>query len=342
MLLAGAFGLLWMPIRLATGSRASARGASFAHLAVTLNHLFRRINFRGHPMGIGLHEFNFLRYSKQQRDFDQTVTIGRQELHVAESSVRDAFALSSEYKNDKYCDRLLRDQFGADQVDSIDFSEYEDASIVHDMNLPLPEHVERRYDTVIDGGCLEHIFNVPQALLNCSKFCKPGAQILHMLPASNCCGHGFWQFSPELFFSLYSDRNGYSDTEVFLADLSKTSKWFRVKPPAPGERINVHSISEAYVLVRTVLKESNFNHSGVQQSDYAFEWENGGSTSERAGEPSPRGRITRFLKRFPFLHKVAASAYHMYRPADSMLQLSLHNPHLEELWVSSLTHRATD
>ncbi|MBT2299634.1 hypothetical protein J7E70_04070 [Variovorax paradoxus] len=293
-------------------------------------------------MGIGLHEFNFLRYSKQQRDFDQTVTIGRQELHVPDSNVRDAFALSSEYKNDKYCDQLLRDQFGAGQVDSIDFSEYEEASIVHDMNLPLPENVAQRYDTVIDGGCLEHIFNVPQALLNCSKFCKPGAQILHMLPASNCCGHGFWQFSPELFFSLYSDKNGYSDTEVFLADLSKPSKWFRVKPPAPGERINVHSISEAYVLVRTVLKENNFNHSGVQQSDYAFEWENGAPASERVDEPSPRGGIARFLKRFPLLHKVVASAYHMYRPADSMLQLSLHNPHLEELPVSSLTRGAAD
>ncbi|RST53099.1 hypothetical protein EJI01_14005 [Variovorax sp. MHTC-1] len=289
-----------------------------------------------------MHEFNFLRYSKQQRDFDQTVTIGRQELHVPDSNVRDAFALSAEYKNDKYCDQLLRDQFGAGQVDSIDYSEYEDASIVHDMNLPLPEHVARRYDTVIDGGCLEHIFNVPQALLNCSRFCKPGAQILHMLPASNCCGHGFWQFSPELFFSLYSNRNGYRDTEVFLADLSKTSKWFRVKPPGPGERINVHSTSEAYVLVRTVLKEGAFDHSGVQQSDYAFEWENGGLASEPVGEPSPRGGIARFLKRFPLLHKVAASAYHMYRPADSMLQLSLHNPHLEELPVSALTDRATD
>jgi hypothetical protein len=316
----------------------SARGVIRARLAVALNHL---TNFKGHPMGIGLHEFNFLRYSKQQRDFDRTVTLGRQELHVPESTVRDALALSSEYKNDKYCDRLLRDQFGAGHVDSIDVSEYEDASIVHDMNLPLPEHVAQRYDTVIDGGCLEHIYNVPQALLNCSKFCRPGAQILHMLPASNCCGHGFWQFSPELFFSLYSKKNGYSDTEVFLADLSKTSKWFRVKPPGSGERINVHSISETYVLVRTVLRESGFSHSGVQQSDYVFEWENCGPPPETARAPGPRGGIARFLKGFPALHKVAAWAYHLYRPADSMLQLSLHNPHLEELPVSSLTNRAT-
>ena len=96
------------------------------------------------------------------------------------------------------------------------------------------------------------------------------------------------------------------------------------------------------MLVRTVLKENNFNHSGVQQSDYAFEWENGAPASERADEPSRRGGIARFLKRFPFLHKVVASVYHVYRPANSMLQLSLHNPHLEELPVASLTRGATD
>lgn len=196
-------------------------------------------------------------------DFEQTLTIGRQGLHVAEPSVRDALALAPEYKNDAYCDQLLLDQFGASKVDSVDFSNYEGASIIYDMNLPVPEHFSDQYDTVIDGGCLEHIFNVPQALLNCSAFCKPGGQILHMLPANNCCGHGFWQFSPELFFSLYSKTNGYSETEVFLADLSKPSKWFRVRPPVCGERVNVHSASEAYVLVRTVLGEGRFSHSGA-------------------------------------------------------------------------------
>ena len=288
-------------------------------------------------MGIGLHELNFLRYAKQQRNFDETITIGRQGLHVPESTVRDVFALGSEYKNDRYCERLLRDQFGARQVDSIDFSGYEDASIVHDMNRPLPAHVRGCYDTVIDGGCLEHIYNVSQALLNCSEFCRPGAQILHMLPANNCCGHGFWQFSPELFFSLYSREHGYSDTEVFLADLSNTSKLFRVKRPKPGQRVNVHSGTEAYVLVRTVLQERGFSHSEVQQSDYVFEWGNGGS-SEPAAVPRPRGGIVDALKRHPFLHKVVASAFHLYRPANWQMRLDFHNPHLEELSVRSLTN----
>jgi hypothetical protein len=69
-------------------------------------------------MGIGPHEFNFLRYAKHLKDFGQTMTIGRQGLYVAESSIRHTLALASDYKNGTYCDQLLLDQFGASKVDS--------------------------------------------------------------------------------------------------------------------------------------------------------------------------------------------------------------------------------
>src|SRR6516162_6511281 len=42
----------------------------------------------------------------------------------------------------------------------------------------------------------------------------------------NYCGHGFWQFSPELFFSLYSEKNGYSDTRIFLVSLDDWDTWY--------------------------------------------------------------------------------------------------------------------
>jgi len=66
---------------------------------------------------------------------------------------------------------------------------------------------------------MEHVFNASQGLKNVTRLCAPGGQIIHSLPANNFCNHGFWQFSPELFFSLYSDKNGYSETEIFLADV---------------------------------------------------------------------------------------------------------------------------
>jgi len=108
-------------------------------------------------MGICLHEFNFLRYSKQQRRFGKTITIGRQRLYVPEAIVREALLLNADYRNDDFCDQVLKDGFGASDVDSLDFSEYEGASIIHDFNLPLPDPIPSQYDTVIDGGCRAHL-----------------------------------------------------------------------------------------------------------------------------------------------------------------------------------------
>ncbi len=171
-------------------------------------------------LGISVHPFNFLRYAHRSGAFGATATLGRQGLHVKNDVVLATFGGPPDYSHEGYCEDLLLRFFGATRVDSIDYSEYESASFVHDMNRPLPATLEGQFDTVIDSGTIEHVFNAPQAFDNVSRMCGPGAQILHVLPANNFCGHGFWQFSPALFFALYSKANGYAGTEVFIADLA--------------------------------------------------------------------------------------------------------------------------
>jgi Methyltransferase domain len=250
-------------------------------------------------MGLDGHGLNFLRYARKNREFENVITIGRQGLGVSEDRLRKMFQLRSDYKTHEYCEQVLRDYLGASKVDSVDCSNYENASIVHDMNQPLPPSFQSKYETVIDMGTLEHIYNIPQALKNCSQLCKPGGQIIHILPANNFCGHGFWQVSPELFFSLYSHGNGYKDTEVFMALLQNIKKWYRVKPPQNGRRIVIYSGDEVYVMVRTVLESDHFQHNHVQQSDYLFHWAN-------AGKTVPGGTfeaIKKMLTRFNALHR---------------------------------------
>lgn len=293
-------------------------------------------------MGIDAHGLNFLRYAKGFRNFGKTITIGRQGIQVIEPLLRNAVMADSSYKNDKYCEQLLMNYFGSSIVDSIDNSSFEDASIIHDMNQPIPSNIHAQYDTVIDGGCLEHIYNVNQALKNCSLLLKPGGQILHILPANNYCGHGFWQFSPELFFSLYSNKNGYQDTEVFLADLSNINKWFKVKPPKNGQRVNVSSSTQLYVLARTVLREGDFSHNNVQQSDYVFEWSNN-STNMMVDKNLPEpNKIKQYLKQSPLYHRLKQSTlYNRYlrnlrirSPSNS--ELNRLNPGLIEIDISQL------
>ena len=283
-------------------------------------------------MGIDIHGLNFLRYAKSRKSFGHTLTIGRQGLHVVEPVVKHLVRPGPAYRNDAYCEALLTGYFGATDVHSIDNSGYEKATHIHNMNESIPQDLRSKYDTVIDGGCLEHIYTAPQALRNCSQFVKPGGQILHMLPANNFCGHGFWQFSPELFFSLYSMENGYEETEVFLADLANTRKWFSVHKPENGERVNATSSSPLYVLVRTVLRTMEFNHSNVQQSDYVYEWN--GSRRQTSGSPGLKDR----LKRIPAAYQTLAPMYRWYRQLIGATRLSRNNPGLAPIEVNTLIH----
>lgn len=197
-------------------------------------------------MGIDAHAFHMLCYvTKKYGVLGNTVTLGRQAIHLTSLINRKKVDTSASCG---YCEPLLADMFGASHVDSIDNSNYEGATIIADMNSPLPDELEGKYDTVIDFGCTEHIFDVGQAFRNIAAMCKIGGIVLHVVPANQFCGHGFYQFSPELFFSWYSEANGYSDTEVFLAEVLDENNWFRVSPPQDGKRINIRSSGKLYVL----------------------------------------------------------------------------------------------
>ena len=209
-------------------------------------------------MGISFNQLAFLLYVKKFGNFNKTITLGRQNLDPSKRLAKLLLPSISKYKEYIYADRLLEEYFHSSIVDSVDVSDYEGATIIHDMNKPLPNKLKGQYDTVIDSGTLEHVYNVPQALENCSLLCKPGGQIIHMLPANNLCGHGFWQMSPELFFSLYSVKNGYKDTEVYLAKSLENKYFYRVIEPKNGERVEIRSSLPVNVFVRTVLGEKGF------------------------------------------------------------------------------------
>lgn len=297
-------------------------------------------------MGIDPHALNFLRYAHQFGPFGRTVTIGRQNIHFKARQFRQFTGTYVPAIEAHYCEPLLTDYFGASAVDSIDNSDFEQATLIHDMNLPLPEAwVEQKFDTIIDCGTLEHIFNVPQAFSNLSALANPGAQILHVLPSNNFCGHGFYQFNPELFFSLYCDVNGYRDTSVFLADATRLQTWFRVCPPPPGERVNVHTDTPVYVLARTVLKDTTFGQYRVQQSDYVHRW----ALPKDRSEPrkKKRGKRSEFAERartailsVPALAKMV-SRFRSRPKRKATERLDAGHPYLKAFPIASLRDPAS-
>jgi len=149
---------------------------------------------------------------------DEILCLGRPELFIDSPGLQRLSGGFGLGWSSERCDKLAAEPFGEPfleacgfrTVRSLDFSDYEGADIVHDLNLPLPAKLEALSSFVYDGGTIEHVFDVAQALQNVMKLTKLGGTILLSSPANGQCGHGFYQFSPELFYRVL-EANGFAD-----------------------------------------------------------------------------------------------------------------------------------
>lgn len=260
-------------------------------------------------MGFDAHGLLYLKKVRDQSgDFRLTATIGRQGIHVPVEVMQKIWHPELDYTLGEYCEQLLIGFFGSSAVHSFDNSGYEDATHIHDFNRPLPESYHGKYDTVIDAGSLEHIYDVRTAVENFAKMLRPGGRIIHINPANNFCGHGFYQFSPEFFFSVYSKETGFSHTEVYLARISNLRHWFKVKKPANGKRAEIFSNLPIINLVSSQKMASEPPNMSIQQSDYVHLW-GGEVPHSHSGIEKKSSFIKVVLQKSPVLLRMAIRTY---------------------------------
>jgi SAM-dependent methyltransferase len=225
--------------------------------------------------------------------FDRLLTVGHQSLFLHRREVaffrreyQKAFGRSvtplDEYRRMDFADIFLRDFLGASSISVLDASPYEGADTIHDMNTPIPEAWHDRYDVVIDSGSLEHIFNVPVALANLADMLKVGGTIFITTPANNQMGHGFYQFSPELMFRVFSEPNGFDLRQILLfegryprPELTKNHTLYEVVDPEQV-RTRVQLVSKGPVTMMieaTKVRDTHMFATAPIQSDYAAMWE---------------------------------------------------------------------
>ena len=102
---------------------------------------------------------------------------------------------------------------GFSRVDSLDYFPNEKPTYVIDLNKSIDSEYHGQYDMVFDGGTSEHCFNVRESLSNVIKLLKIGGWVVHAVPLSGWINHGFYQFSPTLFFDFYG-INGFVELEA--------------------------------------------------------------------------------------------------------------------------------
>jgi hypothetical protein len=256
--------------------------------------------------------------------FQKTAMIGRQELTldtIPLQRILSAFGISHDPEVARrvlteaggFAEPLLK-LLGAERTCSIDASAYEGASTVHDMNLPVPDGLKQSFSVVVDAGTLEHIFNFPTAIRNCMEMIEEGGHLLLMTPANNFTGHGFYQFSPELFFRIFSSSNGFEVVRAIVCETSPDASGYQVMDPArAGRRVELTTMRPTYLMVQARrVQLGPVLARAPQQSDYAALWkENPANASNRSPEwvPPLHRRLVRGITRR--LH----AAYRMAEPA---------------------------
>lgn len=254
-------------------------------------------------MGIDLHNLNFLAHAQDLGvSFTRTLAIGRQALFVDAPELevhrqRRGYPLLNTSApvsgRPAYFEPLLQQWFGAEQADSVDASPYEHAPLIHDMNLPWPPASPQHghYDAVLDFGCLEHVFDFPTAWRNCAALCRVGGHVLHALPANNLSGHGFYQFSPELFCNLYQPARGFELRGLYFVLKAEPRYWWRVASPLQvRRRVTLCNGHEVYMLVLARKLHEAGELPAPQQSDYALdEWQAEGAALPSSPAPSRWG-----------------------------------------------------
>jgi SAM-dependent methyltransferase len=269
-------------------------------------------------VAIDLHTAKFLIACRAAGvSFSRTITLGHQALLLSPGERRTLFkSLRNATAEDEaelakggcYADGLFQ-LLGAEEMVSIDASPYEGASLTHDMNDPLPADYAGQFDLVFDGGTLEHIFNFPCALRNCMELVRPGGHLVLHTPTNNWSGHGFYQFSPEVFFRAFCAENGYKVERMVAYEVYPNSPFYEVSDPAQvRSRVELargHHRVLLLVLAKRLHKAEIFKHA-PQQSDYVEEWaarsardgqEQKLSVAGRAALAWHEGRLLRSLRR---------------------------------------------
>lgn len=247
-------------------------------------------------------------------NYRRTLTLGRQEAivdlgHLERLLRRNRLwpadlsreAFKARMGSTRYVEPFL-EVLGARETLAMDISAFEGAKVIHDLNQKVPANLVQAFDCVIDGGLLEHVFNIPTAIQNCMEMTALGGHVILYTTANNFFGHGFYQFSPELFYRVFHPVNGFRVVKMLVQENFPWSDTFlglrfgnefsgpRYEVPDPVlvkgrvELINkrptvLYVIAQRTEIVRIFAATPN-------QSDYEVRWgESTGPAAMEVGRP---------------------------------------------------------
>lgn len=211
---------------------------------------------------------------------------------------------------------------------TIDFSSYEDADEILDLNEEqTPTHLQNRFDLVLDLGTMEHVFQTRNVLANMHRMVKTGGRIIHLSPAADYLDHGFYNFSPTLFEDYYR-TNKYLLHHVWVCCYRKTNSVYSPvdvfdylnRGPRGFEAGSLRSRVHYTWVVAERCAESTSSLI-PQQGAYRATWavvqarKNSPVVQNNESDETKAGRLIKMTARWPLIQEAARRSIEVWRAA---------------------------
>jgi hypothetical protein len=193
----------------------------------------------------------------------RALTLGRQHIDVSYEAMLKVFALheisprphipvpAPHSKSDAIDPDLFFRMLGLETT-ILDLSPEAAADIVADLNYPVEERYHNRFGLVLDGGTLEHVFDVRQGFVNVASLAAAGGRIMHLNPVNNHVNHGFVQFSPTLFFDYY-ESNGFADLSAAMIMYSREKMGYEPWSTFEYDPVTLRGLNSMFCSADTML-----------------------------------------------------------------------------------------
>lgn len=182
----------------------------------------------------------FLRLHKHYNFEGPILTLGNQEVWATESDIKSYIHeaglkkfhsinplphTSNMFKNDPNLAeaskhfihaKTLFGLLGIDEYFDMDIYDTDSPHYLHDLNTPIDKNMYDKFSLLLDGGTIEHIFDIKKVMENIVNMLKLNGCVVHI--TSFNIDHGFYAISPCFFYEFYS-ANGFSDFKCYIIQI---------------------------------------------------------------------------------------------------------------------------
>lgn len=181
-------------------------------------------------------------------------------------------------QEDGFSETLMR-SLGFGEIETMDFSDYEGAGIIHDLNMLPDETLENQFDFIFDGGTVEHVFNVPNALEGIFRMLRPGGRFVSANGLNGWYGHGMYQFNPELVWTFWGRACNCNVIDCRAIPIEPDDEFSHVAfedPALSGHRLWLKGKigpGRTYLYYEVEKTEASHLPDFALQSDYETKWQ---------------------------------------------------------------------